>query len=318
MSAFYEASRDPRYPDGPDTTRRPSESPERDRYKLDPDPRDDYRETRDDFPREDYGEADAHHPGGGPDRGAGPRGKDWRAAPYGGGRGGGGGSGYEWDPEKKDSRVYVGNLSYEVRNEDLKEFLTKAGPVVHAEVLMNPSGRSKGCGVAEFETPEDAQRAIRELAEQNLMGRKVFVREDRETGATFYRGPDGTSRPPRGPPRGRGGYGRGGYGGGSGGGRGGPVDEGDPTGRQVYIVNLPYIIAWQDLKDLFRQAGGVVRADVHVGPDGRSKGTGSVLYETEDEARRAVSLFDKYEWHGRLLEVREVGVAYGWKGGRGG
>jgi RNA recognition motif-containing protein len=50
-------------------------------------------------------------------------------------------------------------------------------------VLTGPDGRSKGCGLVEFSTPEEAQRAIAELNDTELMGRMIFVREDREARA---------------------------------------------------------------------------------------------------------------------------------------
>lgn len=112
-----------------------------------------------------------------------------------------------------------------------------------------------------------------------------------------------------------GGYGpAGGVGGGGGGG----------GGRQIYIANLPYNVGWQDLKDLFRQAarnGAVIRADVHVGPDGRPKGSGIVVFESPDDARNAIGQFNGYDWQGRLLEVREdryAGGPMGFGGARGG
>lgn len=55
---------------------------------------------------------------------------------------------------------------------------------------------------------------------------------------------------------------------------------------------LPFHIQWQDLKDLFRGAGAVARADVTVGPDGRSRGFGTVSFVTEDGAERARRMFD--------------------------
>lgn len=47
---------------------------------------------------------------------------------------------------------------------------------------------------------------------------------------------------------------------------------------------------WQDLKDLFRQAGGVVRADIALAADGRSKGFGTVIFSTEEEAKKAIGI----------------------------
>ena len=53
-------------------------------------------------------------------------------------------------------------------------------------------------------------------------------------------------------------------------------------------LQLPYRVRWQDLKDLFRKAGTVLRADVSLGPDNRSRGYGTVLLATSEDAARAV------------------------------
>lgn len=60
----------------------------------------------------------------------------------------------------------------------------------------------------------------------------------------------------------------------------------------TFLIQLPFHIQWQDLKDLFRAAGAVARADVTVGPDGRSRGFGTVSFVTEDGAERARRMFD--------------------------
>jgi hypothetical protein len=73
---------------------------------------------------------------------------------------------------------------------------------------------------------------------------------------------------------------------------------------------------------LTARAGGVIRADVHLGPDGRPKGSGIVVFESPDDARTAIQQFNGYDWQGRMLEVREdrfAGPAMGAGGyGRGG
>lgn len=70
-----------------------------------------------------------------------------------------------------------------------------------------------------------------------------------------------------------------------------------------------------------------MRADVHIGPDGRPKGSGVVAFETPEDARNAIAQFNGHEWQGRQLEVREdrfagpggFGVGRGgFGGGRGG
>jgi len=59
------------------------------------------------------------------------------------------------------------------------------------------------------------------------------------------------------------------------------------------------------LKDHFRTAGNVIRADIVGGPDGLSKGVGLVEYSSSQEAAKAIRLFNDSEFQGRLLQVRE-------------
>ena len=89
------------------------------------------------------------------------------------------------------------------------------------------------------------------------------------------------------------------------------VSEQAPSPRGSFI----------DPNDMIARTGGVIRADVHVGQDGRPKGSGIVVFETPDDARNAIQQFNGYDWQGRLLEVREdrfagAGMAGGY--GRGG
>ena len=48
-------------------------------------------------------------------------------------------------------RIYVGNLSWDVKWQDLKDFFKPCGTVVRADVMEEPGGRSKGCGKNESE-----------------------------------------------------------------------------------------------------------------------------------------------------------------------
>ncbi|KZT00518.1 uncharacterized protein LAESUDRAFT_732245 [Laetiporus sulphureus 93-53] len=73
--------------------------------------------------------------------------------------------------------------------------------------------------------------------------------------------------------------------------------------RNLFVGNLPFHIQWQDLKDLFRQAGAVSRADVALGADGRSRGFGTVSFSNEADAERAVRMFNGYDYNGRPLKV---------------
>ncbi len=60
------------------------------------------------------------------------------------------------------------------------------------------------------------------------------------------------------------------------------------------FFQLPYQAGWQDLKDLFRTAGNIVRADINIGADGRPKGSGTVVFETAKDAQQAISKFSAF------------------------
>jgi cold-inducible RNA-binding protein len=76
------------------------------------------------------------------------------------------------------TKLFIGSLSWGVTNDTLKEIFSKAGNVLSANVITDRNtGRSKGFGFVEMETPEEAQAAINMFNEQEINGRKVVVSE---------------------------------------------------------------------------------------------------------------------------------------------
>jgi len=77
-------------------------------------------------------------------------------------------------------KLYVGNLSYDTNDESIKEAFAKAGNVTEARVITDKmSGRSKGFGFVEFETEEEAAKAIEMWNGKELDGRALRVNEAR-------------------------------------------------------------------------------------------------------------------------------------------
>ncbi len=77
-------------------------------------------------------------------------------------------------------KLYVGNLLYEVGDEDLKAHFATVGTVVTATVIrFRDSSRSKGFGFVEMATEEEAQKAIDTFNDQDFRGRKLVVSEAR-------------------------------------------------------------------------------------------------------------------------------------------
>jgi RNA recognition motif-containing protein len=139
-----------------------------------------------------------------------------------------------------------------------------AGEVTRADILQTPDGRSKGCGIVEFATAEEASNAVATLNDSELMGRQIFVREDREA-----------------------------------------EKAADASSKRVYVGNLAYGVAWQDLKDHMRDAGDVQYAEVMMMNDGRSKGCGIVEFVTAEAAKNAIETMNDTELGGRQIFVRE-------------
>lgn len=125
-----------------------------------------------------------------------------------------------------NNKLYVGNLAYSIRDQDLQDAFGAYGAVQSAKVMMDrDTGRSKGFGFVEMGTDSEAQAAINGLNGQPLAGRSIVVnvarpREERPSG---FRSPYGGGRE-------GGGGGGGGFGGGrregGGGGYGGGRREG--------------------------------------------------------------------------------------------
>jgi RNA recognition motif-containing protein len=120
------------------------------------------------------------------------------------------------------NKLYVGNLSYNIRDEDLQQAFAQYGSVSSAKVMMDrDTGRSKGFGFVEMGSDAEAQAAINAMNGQALDGRAIVVNEarPREERPGGFGG--GGGRSGGGGGFGGGGGGRSGGGGGFGGGGGG-------------------------------------------------------------------------------------------------
>jgi hypothetical protein len=111
------------------------------------------------------------------------------------------------------NKLYVGNLPYSFRDEDLQQAFAPHGTVTSAKVMMErDTGRSKGFGFVEMGSDAEAQAAISGVNGQQYGGRGLVVNEARPM----------EPRPPR--------SGGGGFGGGAGGGGGGYGGGGSRSG----------------------------------------------------------------------------------------
>lgn len=217
--------------------------------------------------------------------------------PRGGGGGGprpqGGGGGF---------RVYVGNLDWSVSWQDLKDHMRTVGNVKHVDIMERADGKSKGCAIVVFDNADSGNRAIQELTDTDLNGRNIFVREDREPAGMGVGGGYQQQQQQQGynqynqfaeKPA----YKSGSF-------VAQKIRSTMPAENQIYIGNLPWSVKWQDLKDLCAQYGEVVRADVAEEATGRSKGFGTVVFSSGEEADACIAGMNEMEHEGRQLVVR--------------
>ena len=102
------------------------------------------------------------------------------------------------------SKLFVGNLSYQTGENDLQDYFAQAGAVTAVNLMLDKmTGRSRGFAFVEYSSPEEAQRAIEQFHDKDFQGRKITVNIARPR----------EDRPPRQDRFGGGGHGHGGGGG---------------------------------------------------------------------------------------------------------
>lgn len=220
--------------------------------------------------------------------------------------------------------VYVSNLPWDLTNPELAAHMSAAGMVRYASIMTHPDGRSKGCAIVRYDSADEANAAITTLTDTEIKGRKISVREDRESAGgaprTSFRGGRGGAR---------GGASRGGASAAPRGGAGfaprapraaapaagatasaaapaaGGAGEREPSvpDAGIYVGNLSWAVDWRKLKDAFA-AYGPVYAGVRYYPDGKSKGFGIVRFSSAADAARAIAELNNTELEGRPMYIK--------------
>jgi len=171
-------------------------------------------------------------------------------------------------PRNENKRVFVGNIPYSVSKSELREHMERAGEVVRVDLFLDEMGYSRGCGIVEYSSYLEAKRAVSIINQSRLMGRVITVKED-ET----YPSPRQKQPSPR------------------------------SSQTQITVSNIPPSVTWQQLKDVCRELGNVLRADILVDKYGKSTGEGVVIYETLEEAMEAFRLLNGAIFNDRVVRI---------------
>ncbi|KAK5105756.1 hypothetical protein LTR62_002176 [Meristemomyces frigidus] len=191
----------------------------------------------------------------------------------------------------KNNTLYVGNLFFEVTGPQLENEFGRFGPISSVRIVTDPRGLSKGFGYVEFSDQESADRAVRELDQKVLEGRRMAVQYHVQK-----------DRAPRGMQSSRDGM-QGGRDA-MGGARRFGERPSNPPSKTLFIGNMSYQMSDRDLNDLFREIRNVL--DVRVAIDRRSgqpRGFAHADFIDTPSAEKAKEYLEKKVIYGRQLKI---------------
>jgi RNA recognition motif-containing protein len=75
-----------------------------------------------------------------------------------------------------ESKLFVGNLSYETQEHDLQDYFAQAGTVTTVTLMLDKfTGKSRGFAFVEYATPEEAVKAVEQFNQKEFQGRQLTV-----------------------------------------------------------------------------------------------------------------------------------------------
>ncbi|GAV90203.1 RRM_1 domain-containing protein/PABP domain-containing protein, partial [Cephalotus follicularis] len=179
----------------------------------------------------------------------------------------------------KFNNVYVKNLSESTTDEELRQTFGEYGTITSAVVMRDGDGKSKCFGFVNFESPDDAARAVEALNGKKFDDKEWYVgkaqkksERENELKGQFEHSMKET------------------------------VDKFE--GLNLYIKNLDDSITDDKLKELFSEFGTITSCKVMRDPNGISRGSGFVAFSTAEEASRALT-----EMNGKMVVSKPLYVA---------
>ncbi|KAF2662866.1 RNA-binding domain-containing protein [Lophiostoma macrostomum CBS 122681] len=176
-------------------------------------------------------------------------------------------------PAPPSKVVYVGNLYYEVTEDQLKRVFSRFGAIESVRVVFDNRGMSRGFGYVEYSNTDDAQTAIDNLDMQVFEGRNLVVQFHRPRPDAPVRGARGEFTP-------------------------------STPSKTLFIGNMSFEMSDKDLNDLFRDIRNVV--DVRVAIDrrtGQPRGFAHADFLDVASATRARDVLKEKVIYGRQLRI---------------
>jgi len=173
-----------------------------------------------------------------------------------------------------ETKIFVGNLSFDITDEQIKDVFKDCGEVVNIEWFSSKDGQFRGCGLLEFDSAEAANKAT-ELNDQDVLGRAMKVnlnkpkdrddRGDRGRGRRGDRGGRGSDRASSGP------------------------SEKPPGCTTVFLGNLSWSVTDDNVHEKFADCGPISSIR-WIERDGKFSGYGFVEFSESSATDKAVAL----------------------------
>jgi len=175
------------------------------------------------------------------------------------------------------NKLYLGNLSFGVTEDNIKAYLSEFGGVLEVDVILNSEGKSKGFAFATMDSVDSAQATIDELDKSEWMGREINVSFAVEKSAIKMESKKFDSE----------------------------FKEGV---KKVYIGNVSFNKTEEELKAFCEEkAGPVSSVKIVIDPSTKkSKGFAFVEFKSTDAAKVAVKTLNNFVLDGRTLNVNSA------------
>ncbi|GMM29266.1 single-stranded telomeric DNA-binding/mRNA-binding protein [Martiniozyma asiatica (nom. inval.)] len=190
--------------------------------------------------------------------------------------------------------VFVGNLPFSLRWQDLKDMFRECGDILRADVRENAGGRSRGYGTVVFANEEGAINAVTKFNGHNVMDRSIDVRHGKFS--KLGSGNAGTTAAAAAPAIRKDGLslnteltlG---------------VTGDGPESNKIFVANLPWETADSDLFELFGSISKVLRAELQYGRGARPSGNAVVEVDSEISAQQVIQQLNGYDYGNRRLRL---------------
>nr|DAD48716.1 TPA_asm: hypothetical protein HUJ06_018653 [Nelumbo nucifera] len=181
-------------------------------------------------------------------------------------------------PDAKYTNLYMKNLDQDVTEEILQEKFSEFGKITNLVISKDDNGNSRGFGFINFESSDDAKRAMEAMNGAQLGSKTIYVaraqkKAEREQ---ILRRQFEERRKEQ-------------------------IQK--YKGSNVYVKNIDDDVDDNELREYFNQCGTITSAKLMRDEKGISKGFGFVCFSTPEEANKAVSTLHGCMFHGKPLYV---------------